>query len=64
MELSDQVVDDLRKRLRRAEGQVHAVEVMLAEGRARRDIVAQPRAAAKALESVGFRLIARGLTYA
>jgi len=55
MELSDQVVDDLRKRLRRAEGQVHAVEVMLAEGRECRDIVTQLRAAAKALEPVGFR---------
>ena len=63
MELPDEVVDDLRKRLRRAEGQVHAVEVMLADGRECRDIVTQLRAAAKALEQVGFRLIASGLTY-
>jgi DNA-binding FrmR family transcriptional regulator len=49
--------------LRRAEGQVHAVEVMLAEGRECRDIVTQLRAAAKAPELVGSRLIASGLMY-
>ena len=63
MELPDEVVEDLRKRLRRAEGQVHAVETMLAEGRECRDIVTQLSAATKALEQVGFRLIASGLTY-
>jgi DNA-binding FrmR family transcriptional regulator len=63
MELPEEVVDDLRKRLKRAEGQVHGVEAMLAEGRECRDIVTQLRAATKALEQVGFRLIASGLTY-
>jgi DNA-binding FrmR family transcriptional regulator len=63
MELPEEVVDDLRKRLKRAEGQVHGVEAMLAEGRECRDIVTQLTAATKALEQVGFRLIASGLTY-
>ena len=63
MELPDEVVKDLRLRLRRAEGQVHAVETMLSEGRESRDIVIQLSAATKALEQVGFRLIASGLTY-
>ncbi|MGA2837783.1 MAG: metal-sensitive transcriptional regulator [Acidimicrobiales bacterium] len=63
MELPDEVVKDLGLRLRRAEGQVHAVETMLAEGRECRDIVTQLSAATKALEQVGFRLIASGLTY-
>ena len=36
---------------------------MLAEGRERRDIVMQLSAATNALEQVGFRLIASGLTY-
>ena len=63
MELPDEVVEDLRMRLRRAGGQVHAVETMLAEGRECRDIVTQLSAATKALEQVGFRLIASGLTY-
>jgi len=63
VQFPDEVVDDLRKRLRRAEGQVRAVERMLADGRDCREIVTQLSAATKALEQVGFRLIASGLTY-
>ena len=63
MQLNDEVVDDLRKRLRRIEGQVRGVESMLAEGRECRDVVTQLSAATKALEQVGFRLIANGLVY-
>jgi DNA-binding FrmR family transcriptional regulator len=66
MQLPDEVVEDLRVRLKRAGGQVQAVETMLAEGRECRecrDIVTQLSAATKALEQVGFRLIASGLTY-
>ncbi len=63
MELPDEIVEDLRKRLRRAGGQVQAVEKMLAEGRECRDIVTQLSAAINALEQAGFRLIASGLTY-
>ena len=63
MELPDEVVKDLGLRLRRAEGQVHAVGTMLSEGRECRDIVTQLSAATKALDQVGFRLIASGLAY-
>ena len=63
MEFPDEVVYDLRKRLRRAAGQVNAVEKMLAEGRECRDIVTQLSAATRALEQVGFKLIASGLVY-
>jgi len=63
MELPDEIVEDLRKRLRRAGGQVQAVEKMLAEGRECRDIVTQLSAAINALEQAGFRLIASGLAY-
>jgi DNA-binding FrmR family transcriptional regulator len=63
VELPDDVVDDLRKRLRRAGGQVAAVEKMLGEGRECRDVVTQLSAAINALEQAGFRLIASGLTY-
>ncbi len=63
MQLPDEVVEDLRKRLRRAGGQVQAVENMLAESRECRDVVTQLSAATKALDQVGFRLIASGLTY-
>ena len=63
MQLPDEVVEDLRKRLRRAGGQVQAIENMLAEGLECRDVVTQLSAATKALDQVGFRLIASGLSY-
>ena len=63
MQLPDEIVDDVRKRLRRAAGQVQAVERMLAEGEECRDVVTQLSAATKALEQAGFKLIAAGLTY-
>jgi len=63
VQFPDELIEDLRKRLRRAGGQVQAVETMLAEGRECRDVVTQLSAATKALEQVGFRLIASGLTY-
>ena len=62
MEFSDEVKDDLHKRLRRIEGQVRGIQAMLAEDRECRDVVTQIAAATKALEQVGFRLLAAGLT--
>jgi len=63
MELPDEVIDDVRQRLRRAAGQVQAVERMLDEQRECRDVVIQLSAAIKALEQAGFRLVASGLTW-
>ena len=63
MQIPDDVVDDVRKRLRRAAGQVQAVERMLSEGRECREVVMQISAATKALEQAGFKLVAAGLTY-
>jgi DNA-binding FrmR family transcriptional regulator len=63
MELPAEVVADVRKRLRRAAGQVQAVERMLAEGAECRDVVTQLSAATRALEQAGFKLVAAGLTY-
>lgn len=63
MELPDAVIEDLRRRLRRIEGQVHGLEAMLADGRECRDVVTQLSAASKALDQVGFHLIASGLAY-
>jgi DNA-binding FrmR family transcriptional regulator len=63
MQLPAEVVEDVRKRLRRATGQVQAVERMLGEGRECRDVVTQLSAATRALEQAGFKLIAAGLTY-
>jgi len=63
MELPEDVVDDVRKRLRRIAGQVHGVERMLAEGRDCRDVVMQLTAVSKAVDRAGFKLVAGGLTY-
>ena len=63
MQLPDDVIEDLRKRLRRVEGQVRGVEMMLVEGRECRDIVTQLSATTKALEKVGFKLVASGMAF-
>lgn len=63
MELPEDTVADLTKRLRRAEGQIRGVQAMLAEGRDCREILTQLSAATKALEQAGFLLVAAGLTW-
>ena len=63
MELTEDTVADLTKRLRRAEGQVRGVQQMLTEGRDCRDIVTQLSAVTKALDQAGFVLVAAGLTW-
>ena len=63
MEIPEDVVADVRTRLRRVAGQVQGIERMLEEGRECRDVVTQLSAATKALEQAGFRLVAAGLTY-
>lgn len=63
MELPEEVVKDVRRRLHRAAGQLDAVDRMLAEGCECRDIVMQLSAATKALEQAGFKILAAGLTY-
>ncbi|MGH9087785.1 MAG: metal-sensitive transcriptional regulator [Acidimicrobiales bacterium] len=63
MELPEEVVADARRRLHRVAGQVEAVERMLVERRECRDVVTQLSAATKALEQVGFNIVAAGLTY-
>lgn len=62
MEFSDEVISDLQRRLRRVEGQVRGIQTMLDERRECRDVVTQVAAATKALEQVGFKLLAAGLT--
>ena len=63
MQIPEGVVEDVRKRLRRAAGQVQAIDRMLGDGRECREVVMQISAATKALEQAGFKLIAAGLTY-
>lgn len=61
MELPEESVADLTRRLARIEGQVRGVQAMIAEGRECRDVVAQISAARKALDQVGFKLLATGM---
>ena len=63
MELPEETIADLQKRLRRIEGQVRGIQAMLADGRECADVVTQIAAASKAMEQVGFKLVASGLTY-
>jgi DNA-binding FrmR family transcriptional regulator len=63
MQIPEPVISDVKKRLRRAAGQVQAVERMLEEGRECREVVMQLTAATRALEQAGFKLVAAGLTY-
>lgn len=63
MDLPEDTINDLLKRLRRVEGQVRGVQQMLLDGRECRDVVTQISAATKALEQTGFKLVASGLTY-
>ena len=63
MEIPAEVIEDVRRRLHRVGGQVQAIERMLDEGRECRDVVNQISAASKALEQVGFKVVASGLTY-
>ena len=62
MEISPDVMGELQRRLRRVEGQVRGIQNMLAEERECRDVITQIAAASRALEQVGFRLLAAGLT--
>jgi DNA-binding FrmR family transcriptional regulator len=63
MELPDETITDLTRRLRRIEGQVRGIQQMLIDGRDCRDVVTQISAASKALDQAGFLLVAAGLTW-
>ncbi|MGH9086268.1 MAG: metal-sensitive transcriptional regulator [Acidimicrobiales bacterium] len=63
MDLPEDTIADLIRRLRRVEGQVRGIQQMLSEGRDCRDVVTQMSAANKALEQAGFVLVAAGLTW-
>ncbi len=63
VEIPEDTIADLIRRLRRIEGQVRGIQQMLVEGRDCRDVVTQLSAANKALEQTGFTLVAAGLTW-
>ncbi|MGD9795942.1 MAG: metal-sensitive transcriptional regulator [Acidimicrobiia bacterium] len=63
MDIPQDAIADLTRRLRRIEGQVRGVQQMVADHRDCRDLVTQITAARKALDQVGFLLIANGLSW-
>ena len=63
MQIPEETTAQLVKRLRRIEGQVRGIQAMLEDQRDCADVVTQIAAANKALEQVGFTLVASGLTY-
>ena len=63
MQLPEEVIDDVRKRLHRISGQLAGIERMLDDGRECSDVVTQISAATKALEQTGFKLVSAGLRY-
>lgn len=63
MDLPDETVDDVRRRLRKVEGQLRGIQQMLADRRDCREVVTQLSAASRAIEQAGFVLVAAGLTW-
>ena len=61
MEIDQDALGDVVKRLRRAEGQIRGVIAMLEDGRDCADVVTQLAAVSRALDRAGFKIIATGL---
>ena len=61
MNLDTDTQDALLRRLARVEGQVRAVQKMIADGRACREVIAQVSAASSALDQVGFKNLSAGM---
>jgi DNA-binding FrmR family transcriptional regulator len=61
VQIEQDAVKDVVKRLRRAEGQIRGVIAMLEEGRDCADVVTQLAAVSRALDKAGFKIIATGL---
>jgi DNA-binding FrmR family transcriptional regulator len=63
VQLEERTATDVVARLRRIEGQVGGIIRMVESGRECRDTVQQISAASRALDQVGFKLLACGLRY-
>lgn len=63
MDLPDETIAELTRRLRRVEGQARGIQQMLADRRDCREVVTQISAATRALEQTGFLLVAAGLRW-
>ncbi|HEX6501507.1 MAG TPA: metal-sensitive transcriptional regulator [Micromonosporaceae bacterium] len=61
MQVDDNALGDVIKRLRRAEGQIRGIIAMLEAGRECDEVVTQLAAVSRALDRAGFKIIASGL---
>jgi DNA-binding FrmR family transcriptional regulator len=61
MQVDENAMVDVVRRLRRAEGQIRGVIAMLEDGRDCADVVTQLAAVSRALDRAGFKIIASGL---
>ncbi|GAA2372672.1 metal-sensitive transcriptional regulator [Dactylosporangium salmoneum] len=61
MQIDQDALGDVIKRLRRAEGQIRGVIAMIEDGRDCAEVVTQLAAVSRALDRAGFKIIATGL---
>ena len=61
MEIDNDTMAAVVRRLRRAQGQIGGVISMIEEGRDCADVITQLAAASRALDRAGFKIIATGL---
>jgi DNA-binding FrmR family transcriptional regulator len=61
MDLDSQALDEVVRRLRRAQGQLGGVIRMIEDGQPCRDVVTQLAAVSRAVDRAGFKIIANGL---
>jgi DNA-binding FrmR family transcriptional regulator len=61
MQVNEDTVRDVIRRLRRAEGQIRGIIGMLESGRECAEVVTQLAAVSRALDRAGFKIIASGL---
>lgn len=61
MDMTDETMNSVITRLRRAQGQIGGVIKMIGDGRDCADVVTQLAAASRALDRAGFKIISTGL---
>jgi DNA-binding FrmR family transcriptional regulator len=61
MRIDPDTLDDVVRRLRRAQGQIGGIIQMIEDGRDCQDLVTQLAAASRALDRAGFKIVATGL---
>jgi DNA-binding FrmR family transcriptional regulator len=63
VQMPDEVTEEVRRRVARAEGQLRGIQRMLVDSEDCRDVVAQLSAAERAIHRARVRLLAAGIRY-